>query len=73
MAFTLQQYQAITAAIASGTLEVEYADKRVKYHSLSELLSLRDLIKSELEAIGVLTPTSGTNRGPSSLAVFSRD
>jgi hypothetical protein len=73
MAFTLQQYQAITTAIASGTLEVQYADKRVKYHSLKELMDLRNLIRSELEGAGVLVPATGTNRGPSSLAVFSRD
>lgn len=73
MAFTLSQYQAITTAIASGTLEVQYADKRVKYHSLSELITLRNLIKSELEAAGLLQPVGGTNRGPSSLVAFGRD
>jgi hypothetical protein len=40
--------QAIEDAIAGGYLEVEYDDKRVKYRSLSELLQVRDMIRSKL-------------------------
>ena len=35
MSFTLEQLTAVKAAIASGTLEVEFSGKRVKYRSMS--------------------------------------
>lgn len=46
--FTEANLKAINKAIAAGALEVEYADKRVKYHSASELIQLRELIRGEL-------------------------
>ena len=73
MAFTLTQLQALEAAIGSGTLEVEYDGKRVKYHSMGDLVKAYNLVKSQLEGSGALVVAPGTNRGPSSLAVFSRD
>jgi hypothetical protein len=48
MAYTTDNLAAIEKAIAEGTLEVSYGDKRVKYRSLSEMLQIRDLIRNEL-------------------------
>lgn len=54
--FTQEQLDAIEAAIASGTLEVSYSDKRVKYRSMSELLQARNMIR---QALGL---TDGSKR-----------
>lgn len=48
MAWTQDQLDAIEEAIASGTLEVQYADKKVTYRSLTDLLRTRELIKNSL-------------------------
>lgn len=48
MAFTTTQLTALETAIAQGALEVQYQDKKVKYHSLKEMLTLRDIIRKEL-------------------------
>lgn len=41
MAYTQADLQRIEAAIAGATLEVQYADKRVKYRSMDELRAAR--------------------------------
>lgn len=46
--FTVAQLEALEAAIAEGALRVKYADREVTYHSLSDMLRLRDQIKAEL-------------------------
>jgi hypothetical protein len=46
--FTLAQYEALTAAIAQGVRTVKYTDKEITYHSLSEMLNLRNLMAREL-------------------------
>ena len=56
MSFTLEQLTAVKAAIASGTLEVEFNGKRVKYRSMSELREAKDIIEAELIALGIYTP-----------------
>jgi len=48
MSFTQDQLNAIEEAIASGTLEVQYADKKVTYRSLTDLLRTRELIKNSI-------------------------
>lgn len=48
MAFTLDQLTALDAAIATGSLEVKYADKQVTYRSLAEMLRIRALMATEL-------------------------
>jgi len=48
MAFTTEQYNALNDAIASGTLTVEYADKKVTYRSLSDMLKILGLMQTEL-------------------------
>lgn len=46
--FTQEQYDALLAAIATGTLEVQYSDKKVKYRTLDEMMSLLNLMASQL-------------------------
>lgn len=48
MAWTSAQLEALESAIAQGTLTVEYADKKVTYRSLEDMLRLRDLMRREL-------------------------
>ena len=67
MAFTQSQLDALEAAIASGTLEVRTGDKSVRYHSLNEMIKLRDVIRNQLTA-DAQTPTSRA-----SFASFVRD
>lgn len=73
MAFTLNQLSALESAIASGQLRVMYDGKQVEYRSVADLIQARDLVRSELIASGQLSAAPLSNRGPASLAVFSRD
>ena len=73
MAFTLTQLSALEAAIASGQLSVNYDGKSMTYRSVGELLKARDIVRSELIAAGQLRAAPLSNRGPASLAAFSRD
>lgn len=50
--FTQAQYDALTAAIAEGTLKVEYGDKKVEYRSLNEMIRIRDIIARDLGIAG---------------------
>jgi len=59
MAFTSDQLTALETAIAQGALSVQYNDRRVTYHSLDEMLRLRNQMRSEL-GLNVSAPT---NRG----------
>jgi len=63
--FTQEQFDALSKAIAQGTLVVEYGDKKVTYRSLTEMLRIRSLIAGELGL------TSG--RGGRKVATFSKD
>lgn len=72
MAFTLRQLTAIETAIASGQLRVEYDGKRIEYRNMSDLMTAREVVRGELIASGAIAAPR-TNRGPASLAVFSRD
>ncbi len=58
MAFTQTQLDALDSALAQGVLSVQYNDRRVTYHSLNEMITLRTTMRSEL---GVATPAA--NRG----------
>lgn len=73
MAFTLSQLNALDSAIASGQLSVNYDGKSITYRSVSELMKARDLVRSELIVSGQLGTGPLSNRGPASLATFSRD
>jgi hypothetical protein len=52
--FTLQQLEKLEEAIAQGALEVQYADKRVRYESMAAMLRLRTLMQEEL---GIIEPS----------------
>jgi hypothetical protein len=54
--FTIEQYATLKAAIAQGAKVVQYADKRVEYRSLEEMLSLLAKMEQEL-GIGSGAPT----------------
>lgn len=55
MAWTLQQYEALQAAIADGALTVKYADKTVTYRSLDEMIRILNMIAGAL-GLGTATP-----------------
>ncbi|SCU73549.1 conserved hypothetical protein [Cupriavidus necator] len=73
MAFTITQLEALEQAIGSGELTVKYDGKEVTYRSLDDLTKAYNLVRGSLLASGQLTESTRTNRGPSSLAVFTRD
>lgn len=65
-AYTTAQYDALKAAIATGALEVRYADGRtVKYRSLQEMQQILDSISAELGIVPKKTNFSlaGYRRG----------
>lgn len=49
MAYTQKDLDAINKAIAGSQLEVQYADKRVRYRSLDELERARRIIQGDLD------------------------
>ena len=60
--YTLEQYQALCAAIGQGALMVQYADKRVEYRSLNDMLAIKKLMEQDL-GIGSGAPDfQGTRR-----------
>ncbi len=65
MAFTQPQLDALEAAIATGTLKVQYQDKSVTYASLKDMLALRQIMKQELAGASATPRASRT--------AFSRD
>ena len=48
MAYTVEQLAAIEAALASGQRVVQYNNRRIEYHSLTEMQALRDKIAASL-------------------------
>lgn len=50
MAFTTADLAAVESALASGELSVQYADRRVQYRSVAELMQAREMITKELDA-----------------------
>lgn len=65
--YTLEQHEALAAAIAGGVKRVKYADKEVVYHSLQEMRNLLDSMAQCL-GIGVYSPTG---QGRRRIAVFN--
>lgn len=47
--YTHDDLRAISAAIASGTLEVRFTHRTVRFRNLDDMLRIRNLIKDELE------------------------
>lgn len=48
MAFTQADLEAINAAIATGAKRVRFQTHEVEYHSMTEMLRARDIIKDEV-------------------------
>lgn len=46
--YTLEQYQAISAAISEGVTKVKYGDKEIEYRSLDEMLRIQSLMYAQL-------------------------
>lgn len=72
MAWTVAEYDALKKAIATGQLEVQYADKRIRYQSTeSMLMALREM-EAELLGLGLITKPS-TAKPDVSVTTFSRE
>lgn len=54
MAWTQADLDALNKSIANGTLSVSYADRRVQYRTLDEMLKIRNLMTVELGLPGAL-------------------
>ena len=66
MAWTQSDLDAINAAIASGAMEVRYADgSGAKYRDLNDMLKVRDMIAA------AVAPTTGTPGINPSVALVS--
>ncbi|MFZ5959845.1 phage head-tail joining protein [Pseudomonas knackmussii] len=59
MAYTLEQYEALKAAIAEGALMVRFADRSVTYRSIDEMIRILRLMESDL---GLNTNSNGGRR-----------
>lgn len=73
--FTVDQYNAIVAAIASGELIVQHNGKRVEYRSMAELKEAKSLIESDLIAAGQLSvpAAGGVVRGSTTYASYASE
>jgi hypothetical protein len=58
--YTTDQYQALIAAIATGSKFVKYSDKEVEYRSLGDMLSLKHEMELDLGLIRKPTRTTHT-------------
>lgn len=72
MAYSIAQLNALQAAAASGHLEVQYADKKIKYQTLTEMRSLIAEMRAALIASGELSEPAN-NRPTTSVAQFTRE
>lgn len=64
MAFSSDDLIKLESAISQGAVQVQFKDRLVKYHSLSEMIRLRDMIRAELGLNGtasnrIVNPTTG--------------
>lgn len=48
MAYTMEQYTALQAAIADGALTVRYKDRTVTYRNLDEMMRILKMMATEL-------------------------
>lgn len=58
MSWASSDLTAIETAIASGELSVQFADRRVQYRSIEELLRARAIIKEALAQAGGSTAST---------------
>lgn len=61
MAWTIEEYNSLKAAIATGAKTVKYADKEVTYRSLEEMAAILRAMADELG----LSDNSGDRKYPS--------
>ncbi len=73
MAYSVQDLRNLEAAIASGERAVEYDGKKVEFRSIAELMRAKQVVSDSLIAAGLYAPATFSNRGPATLATFSRD
>jgi hypothetical protein len=59
MAYTQIQLDALETAIAQGALSVQFGERKITYNSYTEMIRLRDSMRSEL---GVSTPATSRAR-----------
>ena len=50
MAWTQTDIDVLEKAIATGVLEVQYPDSRVRYQSTADMIRIRDLMKAQVNA-----------------------
>ena len=61
MPWTQTDIDNLKAAIASGVLEVEYHDRRVKYQTTTDMLEALSLMQQEVSAAAGVTPVKRLN------------
>lgn len=69
MAFTVAQLTALESAFASGSLEVTYEGKTVKYPSADDMIKRMEVIRASLVDQGLISET----RVRRSVASYSKD
>ena len=69
MAWTEADLEALETSIKSGVRSVEYADATITYHSLDEMLRLREVMKQSVQA----TPGTPSSKVRSTYAKFTKD
>ena len=57
MAYTVDQYNQLVAAIAQGALTVKYADKEITYRSLNEMIRIKRDMQKDLGIGDAKKPT----------------
>lgn len=65
MAFTIDQYNTLIAAIAEGVTTVKYADKEITYRSLADMLLLKATMAKDLglTSAGIKTTYARFSKG----------
>lgn len=65
MEYTIEQYETLKAAVASGVTSVNYGDKTVSYRSLTEMKEILRMMREELfpEAIPRRRRYASVDRG----------
>lgn len=63
MAYTQAQLTLLDNAIAQGALVVEYADKKVTYRTLKEMLEIRQIMSDALGNNGTNSASNGRRYG----------
>lgn len=56
--WTTADYQALCAAIASGHKQVQYSDKMVTYHSVRDMLHVKQEMEAELDIAPLQTKSN---------------